>query len=504
MNRPGLRTTLLAPLFLTLAVGSAGLAFFVQATVARDLIGGIDDELTRALLVDRAGQGVTPGPVGGPGRPPGQPDGRAGDATPTADLGNDMGAQADADGAADAAAEAPQQIVLDGAGNVVDVANGSDDLAGRALGGLAAGDRGPVTLDGDPRLRAGSLPGPDGTTTVVALSMADVDRSLSSLRRNLFGGVAALLAAQAALVVLVVRSVNRPITRLSRAAHRIAGGDLQAEVGPASGPAEVKALTDDLAAMVARLRSTIDERERAADQAERARADMERFMADASHELRTPLTALQGFSDLHAGGMLDAEGVDTAMSRIGTESRRLTALVNDLLRLLSPTDARSIEPVDLAAVASAVAQDLRVAYPDHPLSLDLGRGVDGGAGAAACVVIGDPARLHQAALNLGANACQHTPAGTPVSIEVSRRNGLAVLEVVDRGPGIDAPTAESLFEPFVRGDRSRSRHRHDGAGLGLTITRRIVDQHGGTVTFSPTSGGGTTTTIALPAVDGGT
>ncbi len=472
MTRPGLRTTLLVPLLLTLAVGSAALAFFVQASVARDLISSIDDELTRALLSNRSRQGA-PGTDGGPAAPPPETDDRV---------------------------EAPQQVVLDPLGGVVEVSLGGEELAARDLTPFVAGETGPITVDGSPRLRVGARPGPDRTTVVVALSLTDVDRSLGSLRRNLIIGAGALILAQALLAVLVVRSVNQPITRLSRAAHRIAGGDLQAEVGPASGPAEVEALTDDLAAMVARLRSTIDQRERAADEAERARADMERFMADASHELRTPLTALQGFSDLHAAGMLDADGVDTAMSRIGTESRRLTALVNDLLRLLSPTDARSIEPVDLAAVGSAVAQDLRAAYADHPLSLELDRDA---ARAGACTALGDPARLHQAALNLGANACQHTPAGTPVAIRVGRRHGLVVLEVVDRGPGIDPATAESLFEPFVRADRSRSRREHDGAGLGLTITRRIVDQHGGAVTFSPTPGGGTTATIALPVVDGG-
>ena len=169
---------------------------------------------------------------------------------------------------------------------------------------------------------------------MVALPLTDVDESLSSLRRNLAIGGIGLFAAQALVIAYVVRVVNRPVRRLSTTSHRIAEGDLDAVVPAGSGPREVADLADDLNEMVDRLRSTIAERQAAASEAERAREDMERFMADASHELRTPLTALKGFSELHAEGMLDDDGIDRAMARIGTESERLTTLVNDLLRLL--------------------------------------------------------------------------------------------------------------------------------------------------------------------------
>ena len=469
MRRPRLRTMLLVPLLASLAIGAATLGVFVHRSVERDQLETIDDELTRALLV-----AVDQDQVAGDGRFPG---GARPDSPPRV---------------ADEQADIPQEVVLDESGAVVEGDARSEDLASRDLSGLA-GSATFTTVDGTPRLRAASVPRTDGTTVVVALSLADVDESLSSLRRNLVVGTVVLIAVQAAIAGLVVAAVNRPVTRLSRTAHRIAEGDLDAEPGPPAGPRETAMLTEDLTTMVDRLRVTIAERERAAARAEQARHDMERFMADASHELRTPLTAVKGFSDLYDAGMLDDDGVDRAMERIGTESERLTDLVNDLLRLLRPTDAQSQEPVDMAAVASAVVHDLRAAYTAHPLDLAL----DG----SESFVLGDPARLHQAVLNLGANACQHTPAGTPVTIGVSARDGTATVSIVDRGPGIDPDLADEIFEPFVRADRSRSRRSHDGAGLGLTITRRITEQHGGSVHVSPTPGGGTTVELALPAID---
>lgn len=459
MSRLTLRSWLLVPLLATLVIGTTLLGVFVHRAVERDLLATLDDELARAVVVRLQPEGRPPGEGGAP--PP----------------------QVDED------ADAPVQVVLSPDGAVIEARGGGEELVDRGLDPfLGVATTG--TLDGEPRMRVASVALAEGRTGVVALPLTDVDESLSSLRRNLAIGGVALFAAQALVIAFVVRLVNKPVGRLSTTSHRIAEGDLDAVVPGGSGPREVAELAEDLNAMVGRLRSTIAEREEAATEAERAREDMARFMADASHELRTPLTALKGFSDLHSEGMLDDEGVNRAMTRIGTESERLTTLVNDLLRLLRPTDATSMEPVDVAAIASAVVHDLRAAYPDHPITLDLRteRGT----------VLGDPGRLHQAVLNLAANACQHTPSGTAVRVAVDREADHVVLRVEDHGPGIDPALAARIFEPFVRGDESRSRRDHDGAGLGMTITRRIIEQHAGHVAVEETPGGGTTVVLGLP------
>lgn len=475
-GRLSLRLALLAPLLASLLIGSLGLGLFVHRAVEQDLVGAVDDELQRAAVSTRD-RLRRPGP--GAELAPGGTD--AGPATDGTDVG-------------DAADVAPIQAILDAEGVVIEAVGDASVLGEADLVSLLGGG-GVVTVGDEARYRVTAIPLTPDRTLVIGLSLDGVDESLASLRRSLVVGGLVLVVLQSLVVAAVARLVTRPVVELSATAHRIAGGDLDADATRPSGPRETAALADDLQAMLNRLRTTIADREAAAWSAERARLDMERFMADASHELRTPLTALRGYSDLYRSGMLDEAGVATAMDRIGSESERLTRLVRDLLELVRP-DGGHDERVDLGAVASAAVHDLRAAHPDFALTLHLD---DEGP---AAEVIGDPAPLHQAVLNLGANAWQHTPAGTPVEVVVSTHGAWVQLDVVDHGPGIDAAVAETLFEPFTRADRSRSRRSHDGAGLGLALVRRIADRHLGGIEVADTEGGGATFRLRLPAADG--
>ncbi len=460
MSRLSLRTIMLVPLLLTLGIGALLLGIFIHQSVEADQLATVDDELNRMLQANVAQRG---------GAPP-----------PASDRNDEVAELTDA--------EIPLQALLSPRGDVLQ-ARGGEILTDKDLASLIGQDE-PVTLEGEPPIRVRGVELTDGNTAVVALDLSDVDASLAALRRSLIVGGLVLVAAQAIIAGAVVSAVKRPIAVLRDRAHKVAGGALDTPLDVHGGPAEVASLTTDLTAMVNQLRSTIDEREQAADTAERAYADMRQFMADASHELRTPLTAITGYHDLHAGGMLDPAGTDRAMQRIGAESARLTDLVNDLLRLLRPTDPKAIETVDVGAVASAVVHDLRAAHPDHKLSIRLAE--------PRSEVCADPARIHQALLNLAANACQHTPRGTSVDVSVERSIDAVIVEIVDDGPGFESTKAEELLQPFVRLDTSRSRHDHNGAGLGLTITNRIAEQHGGTLTLSSSPGDGTTQTLRLP------
>ena len=95
-------------------------------------------------------------------------------------------------------------------------------------------------------------------------------------------------------------------------------------------------------------------------------------------------------------------------------------------------------------------------------------------------IIGDTGRLQQVVANLLANARTHTPPGTRIAIEVAGHGSEAVLRVCDDGPGIDPAVRDELFSRFARGDRSRNRAT-GGSGLGLSITKAIVESHGGTI-----------------------
>ena len=129
--------------------------------------------------------------------------------------------------------------------------------------------------------------------------------------------------------------------------------------------------------------------------------------------------------------------------------------------------------MDLSLLLVDAIGDAHAAGPDHGWRLDLPE--------EPVVVTGDAARLHQVLANLLSNARTHTPPGTTVTARVSARSdGVAVLAVLDDGPGVPAAILPTIFERFARADTSRSRAA-GSTGLGLAIVTAVVHSHGGTV-----------------------
>jgi two-component system, OmpR family, sensor kinase len=227
-------------------------------------------------------------------------------------------------------------------------------------------------------------------------------------------------------------------------------------------------------------------------------------VADASHELRTPLVTIRGYSELYRHGALqDPEDVAGAMSRIESEAKRMTQLVEDLLMLARLDERRPAEnvDVDLLHLAFDAAGDARVSAPDRRIAVE---GLRGGTPVSAWVH-GDEFRLRQVVANLVTNALRYTPEGTPIEIAVGVERSVddsfnAVLQVRDHGPGIHGEDAERVFERFYRADSSRTRET-GGTGLGLSIVAAIVQQHDGTVRLTETPGGGATMTVRVPGIE---
>jgi two-component system OmpR family sensor kinase len=228
---------------------------------------------------------------------------------------------------------------------------------------------------------------------------------------------------------------------------------------------------------------------------------MRRFVADASHELRTPLTTIRGFAELYRQGAAhDPAEPDRLMRRIEDQAARMGLLVEDLLLLARLDQQRPLdrEPVDLLALAADAVHDARAVAPDRQIELVLG-GDDGDVGA--LVVLGDAERLRQVLANLVDNALAHTPAGSPVEVQVGGaaldgRPGAAV-EVVDHGQGLTPEQAERVFERFYRADPARSRAA-GGTGLGLSIVAALVAAHGGAVQVDSVPGRGARFRVVLP------
>jgi two-component system OmpR family sensor kinase len=322
-------------------------------------------------------------------------------------------------------------------------------------------------------------------TTITALPLDDVQRTISRLVVVEVVGSLAILAALGLVSWWVVHLGIRPVKEMTRTATRIAGGDRTVRVPESAAGTESGELAVALNTMLGSLQSSLDQR--AASEAR-----LRRFVADASHELRTPVTTIRGYAELYRhGGLRDPAALDDAMRRTEQEAARIGRLVEDMLALARLDEQRPLEvrPVDLNALARDAAADARAASPERPIDVDLGTGP--------VVIEGDEDRLRQVIANVVGNALVHTDPQAPVTIRVTRDGTNATLSVDDRGQGMTSEIAARVTERFFRADPSRSRHR-GGTGLGLSIVDATVSAHGGSVDIESEPGSGTTVRLTMP------
>ncbi len=322
-------------------------------------------------------------------------------------------------------------------------------------------------------------------TTITALPLDDVQRTISRLVLVEVIGSLAILAALGVVSWWVVHLGIRPVKKMTETATRIAGGDLSVRVPESAPGTESGELAVALNTMLGNLESAIDERSA-------SEARLRRFVADASHELRTPVTTIRGYAELYRhGGLTDPAALDDAMRRTEQEAARIGRLVEDMLTLARLDEQRppAVHAVDLTALARDAAADARATAPGRPIAVELTP--------EPVVVDGDEDRLRQVIANVVGNALVHTAPDVPVTIRVERDGTTATISVDDRGQGMTTEVAERVTERFFRADPSRSRHR-GGTGLGLAIVDAAVSAHGGAVEIESEPGEGTTVRLTVP------
>jgi two-component system sensor histidine kinase BaeS len=286
----------------------------------------------------------------------------------------------------------------------------------------------------------------------------------------------AILVGGVALIVLVAGALRRriaPIGALIEAAAQIERGDYSVRV-PERGGREVRALARTFNTMSARL-SAIDSQRRS-------------FLADVAHELRTPLAIMRGRLEAMLDG-IDPRDDDHLRAILG-HAESLERLVGDVATVAQAETGAlplNLEQVDLAVLASAVAEDFAEAARQGGMEIRVRVGAD------ATPLTADAARMRQALANLVANALRYGAPGGVIDIAVDRTAEGTVLTVRDDGTGISSELLPHVFERFVRGPDSR------GSGLGLPIVADIAAAHGGSATAASTPGEGTTVTLVIPA-----
>jgi signal transduction histidine kinase len=222
------------------------------------------------------------------------------------------------------------------------------------------------------------------------------------------------------------------------------------------------------------------------------------FLANMSHELRTPLNAIIGFSDVllqKMFGELNEQQADY-LEDIRSSGSHLLTLINDILDL-SKIEAGRMEleaaPFSLVAALNNAVTLVRERAQSHGIKLELEVSPE------LDTVVADERKVKQVVVNLLANAVKFTPDGGRVTLRAAREDGQIRLAVHDTGIGIAREDQERIFDEFQQASHQSEKSR-EGTGLGLSLSKRMVELHGGTITVDSAPGKGSTFTVALPLI----
>jgi len=267
----------------------------------------------------------------------------------------------------------------------------------------------------------------------------------------------------------IARRAMKPIAALTSAAAEIA------RTRDPSGHVPQSYAEDEVSELARTLEGMLRELDAARAETESMLARQRQFVADASHELRTPIASIRAnFDVLATPGALNDHEREELLSDVRTELESVTTLVAELVELAQgdesvsgPCDFRLDETV-MAAVETAARRAPNVLFLAH---------------LEPSVIRGWPERVERAVTNLLDNAHKWSPPGETVDVEV--RAG--VVQVRDRGPGIEPADRPLVFNRFYRSAKARGT---PGSGLGLAIVKQVADAHGGTVTVDEAPDGG--------------
>jgi two-component system, OmpR family, sensor kinase len=341
-----------------------------------------------------------------------------------------------------------------------------------------------ISADRTATLRLGAVREPGGFLYATT-SLSDVNSTVDHLELILAIASVAVGLLVAGGIGLVLRRGLRPIERMASQADKITAGDLTERVRPQDPGTEVGRLGAALNGMLTRIEASVSEREASQELTRR-------FFADASHELRNPLASLRANAELYQQGALQKpQQVDEAMARIAHEAQRMSALVDDMLRLarLDQHPGRHFEPVDVTALVTECAERAEITDPERAWHTDIAPGLSS---------TGDEELLRRAVDNLLANVRAHTARHTTATLTAARHNGSITIEVSDEGPGVSPEQLARIFDRFYRSGTG-----HDcppGSGLGLAIVNAVAVTHNGTAQASLNDPHGLRITLTLPSL----
>lgn len=284
------------------------------------------------------------------------------------------------------------------------------------------------------------------------------------------------LAVALLLGTIMSGRISRPISKTVRAASEISKGNFRQRINENSKTREISQLTTTVNAL--------------AESLEKQQKLRKTMAADVSHELRTPLANLQSSLEAMIDGVWEPSG--DRLESCHEEILRLNRLVGDIENLEKAEAENAVLNVtefDVTQLCRHIVHNFEPDFYKKGIALRL-------LGDAA-VLRADRDKISQVINNLLSNALKYTPEGGHVDINVKNGKDAVELTVGDDGIGISPEDLSNIFERFYRTDKSRNRQT-GGSGLGLSITKAIVDAHGGSIGAASKSGKGAVFTVRLP------
>jgi signal transduction histidine kinase len=330
-------------------------------------------------------------------------------------------------------------------------------------------------------------------TIEAALASRDSSSAKHEATQAVEVGVAALTIAACLLFLyglFMARGVAGPVRAVATGASRVASGDLTTRM-PTRGAAEIRELTTAFNVMA----GSLEQGKRALEAQNEELRESERMKSQlvsiVSHELRNPLTSILGYTSLLLHREYDPTRARHYLEIIQQQGNRLTALIDHFLDSESVQTGRvelDLQPFDLKPLL--VAEATLVADKSEKHRVDVVIAPE------ALPVRGDRERLAQVFANLLANAVKYSPSGGSVEIEGEIDGSIVRVHVRDEGIGVPDEHQPRIFTKFFRGDARESGIA--GTGLGLSVSREIVEAHGGKISFSSRAGAGSDFWFELP------
>lgn len=277
----------------------------------------------------------------------------------------------------------------------------------------------------------------------------------------------------------LARRLRQTLHGLTSAVDELSRGHYSTRVPTVGAGTELDSLAATLNDMAARL-----------DAVEETRRQL---LSDLAHELRTPIATLSAHHEAMADGIIEP---DAAMPILASQTVRLSRLADDISEVSRAEEGQlplELRPLAVHELLESILREWEERFETAEVALRLEK-----AARRSPTILADPDRLAQVFGNLLSNALRHTSPGGTVTLSATTEGSTVVISVADDGEGFTAEDRSRLFERFFRADSARTRG-NSGSGIGLTISRALVDAHGGAMTAaSDGPGRGATFTIRLP------